>query len=66
MSTLSDKIATNALKPQTVSNDGVTVTQRSLADMIAAEKFAAGQTAVASPAAMLKAMQLRIVPPGGH
>lgn len=65
MSTLSEQIATAAAKAASVSNDGVTVTQRSLADLIAYEKHVASQTATASPAEMLRAMQLQIVPPGG-
>jgi len=66
MSSLSEQIAAAAAKAASVSNDGVTVTQRSLSELIAYEKHVAAQTAAASPAEVLRAMQMQIVPPGGH
>ena len=65
MSDLTDRISTDALKPQTVSNDGVTVSQRSLQDQIEAAKFEASHIAAASPTEVMRAMQMRLVPPGG-
>jgi hypothetical protein len=65
MSTLSEQIAAAAAKAASVSNDGVTVTQRPLTELMAYENHKAAQTATASPAAMMKAIQLQLVPPGG-
>jgi hypothetical protein len=53
-------------KAASVSNDGVTVTRRSLSELIEYEKHLASSQATASPVGALKAMILRIVPPGGH
>ena len=61
-----DQLAAEALKAQSVSNDGVTVSRRSLTELMEYEKHLAGKTAAASPAAMFRAMNCRIVPPGGH
>lgn len=66
MSEPADQLAAEALKPQSVSNDGVTVSRRSLADLIAYEKHLAAKQATASPAAMFLGMNCKIVPPGGH
>jgi hypothetical protein len=66
MSEISDQLAAEALKAASVSNDGVTVSRRSLTELIEYEKHLAGQTAAASPAAMFRGMTCRIVPPGGH
>jgi hypothetical protein len=59
-------IDTAAAKAASVMNDGVTVVQRSLSEMIAADKYQRSRTATDNPVAMLKAMQLKIVSPGGH
>lgn len=61
-----DQLAREALKPQSVSNDGVTVSRRSLSDLIAYENHLAAKQATASPAAMFRGMNSKIVPPGGH
>lgn len=66
MSEISDQLAAEALKAQTVSNDGVTVSRRSLSELIAYEKHLAAQTATASPAATFRGMIMKMVPPGGH
>jgi hypothetical protein len=66
VSEISDQLAAEALKAQTVSNDGVTVSRRSLSELIAYEKHVAAQEAIASPAAMFRGMTMKIVPPGGH
>jgi len=61
-----DQLAAEALKAASVSNDGVTVTRRSLKDLIEYENHLAAKKATASPAAMLRSMCSKIVPPGGH
>ena len=61
-----DQLAAEALKPQTVSNDGVTISRRSLKDLMDYENHLAAKAAAASPAAMFRAMNCKIVPPGGH
>lgn len=66
MSAIEDQLAAEALKAQTVSNDGVTVSRRSLTELIEYEKHLASKAAVASPAAMFRGMNCKIVPPGGH
>lgn len=66
MSDISDQIEIDALKAASVSNDGVFVTRRSLSEQIAADKYMRAQSALASPAAMLSQMVLRVLPPGGH
>ena len=66
MSDISDQLATDALKPASVSNDGVTVTRRSLSEQIAADKYLASKEASASPANVFRGMTMRVVPPGGH
>jgi hypothetical protein len=66
MSAISDQLAVEALKAASVSNDGVTVSRRSLSELIEYEKHVAGQTAAASPAATFRAMNCKIVAPGGH
>ena len=65
MTSLSDKITTDAEKAQSVTNDGVSVTQRSLADQIAADKYLRGVAALDD--STNKNLGLRItqlVPPG--
>lgn len=67
MSDISDQLAAEALKAASVTNDGVTVSRRSLTELIEYEKHLAGQTATAAtPAAMFRMMNAKIVPPGGH
>jgi hypothetical protein len=66
VSEISDQLAAEALKAASVSNDGVTVSRRSLSELIEYEKHLAGQQAAASPAAAFRVMTCRIVPPGGH
>ena len=61
-----DQLAAEALKAASVSNDGVTVSRRSLTELMAYENHLAAKTAAASPAAMFRAMNCKIVPPGGH
>lgn len=46
--TLAETVETNAAKPRAVTVDGQTVEQHSLADQIAAAKFAAANAAVTS------------------
>ena len=45
MATLSDQVASEALKPLTVTVDGQTITRRSVADTIAGEQHVAAKTA---------------------
>jgi hypothetical protein len=66
MTTPAEQLASEALKPTSVSNDGVTVTRRSLAELIEYEKHLAGKTAAANMAATVKGMFSKIVPPGGN
>ena len=66
MSTPSQILADEAVKAASVSNDGVTVARRSLSELMEYEKHQASKTATADPAAGLRAMITRIVPPGGH
>ena len=66
MTTLSDQIAADAIKPQSMSGDGVSVSNRSLADQIAADKYGRANAAVASPAKAIKTMFMKIVPPGAQ
>ena len=67
MSEISDQLAAEALKAQSVSNDGVTVTRHSLPDGIEYANYAASKAATAAgPASMLRSMMAKFVPPGGH
>jgi hypothetical protein len=66
VSAIEDQLAAQALKAQTVSNDGVTVSNRSLTELMEYEKFLAGKAAAASPAAMFRGMNCKIVAPGGR
>lgn len=68
MSDVSDRIAQDALKPQSTSVDGVQITRRSLQDQIAADQYLrnADATAPASMGDTLRGMCFKIVPPGGH
>ena len=67
MSETSDQIAIEALRPQSVSNDGVTVTRRSLKEQIEADRYLRDIAATpANGAALFKSMNFKVVPPGGH
>lgn len=66
MSALSDQIALDALKAQSVSNDGVTVVRRSLKDQIEADKYARDVAAAGDVGGTLRNMISVMVPPGGH
>jgi uncharacterized protein YpuA (DUF1002 family) len=61
-----DQLAAEALKAQSVSSDGVSVTRRSLTELMAYEKHQAAKAGSLSPAAMFRGMTMRIVPPGGR
>jgi hypothetical protein len=49
-----------------MSGDGVSVSNRSLADQIAADKYGRANAAAASPAKAIKTMFMKIVPPGAQ
>jgi len=66
MSELSDQIAADALKAQSTSVDGVSVSRRSLADQIAADKYLADKAATSDMSSAIRGMIFKIVPPGGH
>ena len=67
MTTLTEQIDSEARKPASVSNDGVTVAKRSLSELIAADRYARDVAATAAtPATMLRGMCAKIVAPGGH
>jgi len=69
MSELSNQITTDAAKAASTSVDGVSSSRRSLADLIAADKYLAGPNATATAAnrqKTLRSMLNQIVPPGGH
>ena len=66
MTTPPEQLASEALKPTSVSNDGVTVARRSLAELMEYEKHLAGKAAAANMAATVRGMFSKIVPPGGH
>lgn len=66
MSDISDRIEADALKPQSSSVDGTSVTRRSLSEQIAADKYLADKSASADMAATVRGMFSKIVPPGGH
>ena len=66
MTEISQTIASEAEKAASVSNDGVSVTRRSLSELIAYQKFLQANEAAANPTLALQAMTRRIVPPGGH
>lgn len=61
-----DQLAAEALKAQSVSNDGVTVTRRSLAELMEYEKHLAAKAATADISATVRGMFSKIVAPGGH
>lgn len=59
---ITDAIESNATGPKQVAADGVTVTQHSIADQIAAAKYVGATNAAANaPFGMKRA---RLVPPG--
>ena len=62
MSNISDSIAANALKPASVSVDGQSVTARSAADQIAADKHVSNVAVRNNPFSALK--HAKLVPPG--
>jgi hypothetical protein len=66
MTTPAEQLAADMLKPASISNDGVSVGNRSLAELMEYEKHVASKDAAASPAAFLRKSILKIVPPGGH
>ena len=66
MSEISDQLAAEALKAQTVSNDGVTVSRRSLTELMEYEKHLAAKAATADIGATVRGMFSKIVAPGGH
>lgn len=66
MSEPADQLAAEALKSASVSNDGVSVSRRSLTELMEYEKHLAGKTAAASMAATFRGMNFKIVAPGGH
>tara|TARA_R110000822_G_scaffold3098_2_gene14081 strand:- start:148 stop:348 length:201 start_codon:yes stop_codon:yes gene_type:complete len=61
-----DQLAAEALKAASVSNDGVSVSRRSLAELMAYENHLASKAASANMAATVRGMFSKIVPPGGH
>lgn len=66
MTTPAEQVDAEALKAASVSNDGVTVTRRSLTELMEYEKHAASRTATADMAATVKGMFSKIVAPGGR
>jgi len=65
MSDLSDQILIDAAKAAATSNDGVSVSKRSLTELIEADKYLRAITAASSPADSFRLMNAKIVPPGG-
>lgn len=66
MTTPAEQLALDALKPASISNDGVSVSNRSLSELIEYENHLAAKAAAASPVAFFRKSILKIVPPGGH
>ncbi len=66
MTTPAEQLEIELTKAQSMSNDGVSVTRRSLSELIEYEKHLASKEAMTNPAGALRAMITRIVPPGGH
>ena len=66
MTTPAEQLASEFTKAASVTNDGVTVARRSLSELMEYEKHAAAKAAQADMAGTVKAMIMRIVPPGGH
>lgn len=69
MSELSSQITTDAAKAASTSVNGVSVSRRSLAEQIAADKYLASLNATSTAAnrqKTLRGMLNQIVPPGGN
>lgn len=66
MSDISDRIATDALKSQSTTVDGVSTTRRSLSEQIAADKYLRDVAATSDMASTVRGMFSKIVAPGGH
>ena len=67
MSAISDQLAAEALKAASVSNDGVTVSRRPLAELIAYENHLNAKAATsATPASLFRGMNAKFVAPGGR
>ena len=66
MTTPAEQLASDVSKPAAISNDGVSVSNRSLTELMEYEKHQAAKSAAASPKAWLRGAILKIVPPGGH
>lgn len=65
MSDLTTQIEAESAKAASVSSDGTSVSRRSLAEVIAADKYLKTQSALSNPGGVLRALTTRIVPPGG-
>lgn len=59
-------IDTAANKAASVSNDGVTVVQRSMGDLIAADKYQRSLNAASDRQTMLGGIISKVIAPGGH
>ena len=66
MTTPAEQVDAEALKAASVSNDGVTVTRRSLTELMEYEKHAAARTATQDMASTVRGMFSKIVAPGGR
>ena len=66
MTTPAEQLESEFTKAASVTNDGVTVARRSLSELMEYEKHTAAKAAQADMAGTVKAMIMRIVPPGGH
>ena len=68
MPTPAEQLASEAAKAASTSNDGVSVSRRSLTELMEYEKHVAGKAAASASdrGAMLRSMVSKIVPPGGH
>lgn len=67
MADLSTQIEEQVQKSAASVNDGVSITRRSISELIEADKYLAGKTAAAAtPATMFRSMTAKIVAPGGH
>ena len=67
MSDLSDvdaALIANALGPQSAGNKSENATAHSLSDQMALRKMLAADAAVASPGLALRAMTVKLIPPG--
>ena len=61
-----DQLAAEALKAASVSNDGVSVSRRSLKELMEYENHLAAKAATAAMGATVRGMFSKIVAPGGH